>query len=39
MGKFHRSFKTVIPNLYHADKRKQNRKEDLSIVKLSNYER
>ena len=32
-------FKTSIPGLYFADKGNNNRKEDLLIVKLSNYER
>ncbi|PIF61145.1 hypothetical protein [Flavobacterium sp. 11] len=32
-------FKTPIPGLYFADKGINNRKEDLLIVKLSNYER
>jgi|GEM_PF-1265383 len=32
-------FKTSIPDIYFADKGKNNRKEDLLIVKLSNYER
>lgn len=32
-------FKTSSPGLYFADKGNNNRKEDLLIVKLSNYER
>ena len=32
-------FKTSTPGIYFADKGKNNRKEDLLIVKLSNYER
>ena len=32
-------FKTSSPGLYYADKGNNNRKEDLLIVKLSNYER
>ena len=32
-------FKTPIPGLYFADKGNNNRKKDLLIVKLSNYER
>ncbi len=32
-------FKTTTPGLYFADKGNNNRKEDLLIVKLSNYER
>ena len=32
-------FKTSTPGLYFADKGNNNRKEDLLIVKLSNYER
>lgn len=32
-------FKTPSPGLYFADKGNNNRKEDLLIVKLSNYER
>ena len=32
-------FKTSIPDFYFADKGKNNRKEDLLIVKLSNYEK
>jgi hypothetical protein len=32
-------FKTTTPNLYFADKGNNNRKVDLLIVKLSNYER
>ncbi len=32
-------FKTSIPGIYFADKGCNNRKEDLLIVKLSNYER
>jgi hypothetical protein len=32
-------FKTAVPCLYYADKGNNNRKEDLLIVKLSDYER
>lgn len=32
-------FKTTTPGFYFADKGNNNRKEDLLIVKLSNYER
>lgn len=32
-------FKTSTPGIYFADKGHNNRKEDLLIVKLSNYER
>jgi len=32
-------FKTSTPGLYFADKGNNNRKEDLLIVRLSNYER
>jgi hypothetical protein len=32
-------FKTTTPGLYFADKGNNNRKEDLLIVKFSNYER
>lgn len=32
-------FKTTTPGVYHADKGINNRKEDLILVKLSNYEK